>query len=478
MLFRMIYDDALAQAAYLIGCQRTGEALLIDPQRDIDRYARIAAAEKLRITAATETHIHADFLSGVREMVDTAGVTAYLSDCGPADWKYEWARSAAPDRVRLLHDGDTFRIGQIELRVRHTPGHTPEHICFEITDRGGGASEPMGIVTGDFVFVGDMGRPDLLESAAGVAGAADTSARQLFESAKLFRALPDYWQVWPGHGAGSACGKALGAVPQSTVGYEKRFNPALCAAENATQFMGYILDGQPEPPLYFARMKRLNKIGPPILGTLPKPRELSAADLSKLDGRSTAILDTRPWSDFRAGHIAGALHCPMNANFTAVAGSYVKDDEPICLIVDAGQVETAVRWLVRIGLDRVESFAAPSTLTACRDAGGSLVTSQEIDVRALHERMNEPNAFVLDVRRAAEHAAGRIDGAHNIAHTRLAARLSEIPRDRPLLVHCQGGVRSAFATALLEREGFTPINIAGGFGAWQKAGLPVQPSTK
>src|SRR5436190_7617447 len=240
MFFRMIYDDKLAQACYLIGCQRTGEAILIDPQRDIDRYQKVADAERLRITAVAETHIHADFLSGVREVAERTGAKIHVSDEGDADWKYRWLGKKSTGGSyphQLLHHGDSFRVGNIVFTVLHTPGHTPEHICFMVTDTGGGANEPMGILTGDFVFVGDLGRPDLLETAAGIAGAKEASAHTLCESAAEFLKLPDYLQVWPAHGAGSACGKALGAVPQSTVGYEKRFNPSLRLAGSPGAFV-------------------------------------------------------------------------------------------------------------------------------------------------------------------------------------------------------------------------------------------------
>jgi hydroxyacylglutathione hydrolase len=312
MFFRMVYDDMLAQAAYLIGCQRTGEALIIDPERDIDRYVKIAESERLRITAIAETHIHADFLSGARELAEATGARLFLSGMGGKDWSYQWLdkkKDGGSYAHTLLRDGDSFKVGNVEVKAIHTPGHTPEHICFQVTDRGGGASAPMGIATGDFVFVGDVGRPDLLESAAGLKGAADDSARALYSSVKSFRALDDYLQLWPGHGAGSACGKALGAVPQSTVGYEKRFNPAIQAAESEQRFFGYVLEGQPEPPLYFARMKRLNKEGPPVLGALPRPRELGAEELRGIDAKKTAVLDTRGWGQVRAGpHRRIALH--------------------------------------------------------------------------------------------------------------------------------------------------------------------------
>lgn len=479
MLFRLIYDDVLAQAAYLIGCQKTGEAILIDPERDVDRYLRIAAAEKLRIVAVTETHIHADFLSGTRELAETAGAKVYLTDMGGPEWQYGWLdqkQGGGRYDAQLVRDGDVIRVGQIELQVVHTPGHTPEHIAFQVTDRGGGASEPMGMISGDFVFVGDVGRPDLLETAAGVSGAADDSARALFKSVRAFNLLPDYLQVWPGHGAGSACGKALGAVPQSTVGYEKRTNPALRASESERSFLGYVLEGQPEPPLYFARMKRLNRDGPPVLGRLPEPRQIRAEELRGIDGHAAAILDTRAWAAFRAGHLDGALWCPLNSNFAAVAGSYVREDEPIMLIVEPERVDAAVRALIRIGLDRITGFATPAALDQFRESGGTLAASNEIDVRALKTHVDRKDAFVLDVRRGAEHAAGSIAGAANIAHTRLLARLAEVPRDRPVIVHCQGGGRSAFATAMLQREGYDATNVAGGFGAWEKAGLPVERS--
>jgi hydroxyacylglutathione hydrolase len=480
MFFRMIYDDKLAQAAYLIGCQRTGEAIVIDPERDVDRYMNVAAAEKLRIIAVAETHIHADFLSGTRELAERTGAKVFLSDEGDDDWKYQWLNKKASGGSyphQLLKNNDVFRVGNIEFKVIHTPGHTPEHISFMVTDRGSGASEPMGAITGDFVFVGDLGRPDLLETAAGVAGVKESSARTLFQSAKRFMQWPDFLQVWPAHGAGSACGKALGAVPQSTVGYEKRFNQSLLAADDERNFVQTILEGQPEPPLYFARMKRENKNGPKVLGALPKPVELNVDDLKKLDAKSQAVVDARPWSAFKGGHIPGALHIPFGNQFPTLAGSFIDENESIVLICEASQVDEAVRCLVRVGLDNVRHFATPQTLQAAANAGLTLASSREIDARTFMQEMKRPNAFVLDVRRSAEHETGHVPDSLNIAHTRLRAHLDEIPKDRPLLVHCQGGMRSAFATALLERHGFSATNIAGGFGAYEKAGGEVARET-
>jgi len=474
MFFRQIYDEKLAEAAYLIGCQKSGEAIVIDPERDIDRYEKVAAANGLRIVAVAETHIHADFLSGGREFAEK-GARVYVSDEGDADWKYHWldkkSLGGRYDAV-LLKDGDTFKVGNIEFRAVHTPGHTPEHLCYMVTDRGGGATEPMGVATGDYLFVGDLGRPDLLESAAGIAGKADPSAHRLYHTVKRTESWPEWLQVWPGHGAGSACGKALGAVPQTTVGYERRFNPALRAAATEQGFVDFILDGQPEPPLYFARMKRDNKMGPAVLGALPKPREMSAAEVARLDTKRTAVIDTRAWSSFRDAHLAGSLFAPLANSFNADAGSFVDEGEEIVLIIEPARVEEAVRDLVRIGLDKVVGWFDVARFAEIAAAGGRTVATSEIAAADARAYIDARQPFVLDVRRAAEFANGAIDGALNAAHTRLRSRLGELPRARELLVHCQGGVRSARACALLERHGFTVTNMAGGYGAYARHTQP------
>jgi len=456
MLFRQIGDDKLAQYAYLIGCQRTGEAIVIDPERDIDRYLDIAAAEGLRITAVTETHIHADFLSGARELAHAHGVRVYLSDEGDADWKYGWPAEGDYDCV-LLRDGDTFRVGNIELQARHTPGHTPEHLAFLITDRGSGADEPMGIASGDFVFVGALGRPDLLESAAKVAGAMEPSARRLYASVQGFLELPDFLQVWPAHGAGSACGKALGAVPESTVGYERRFSPAIAAARAGEDaFVEYILEGQPEPPLYFARMKRDNKTGAPVLGALPTPRRVEPAELAGLAGRAgSVVVDTRPdRSAFMAAHLPGSLYVPLTRAFNTAIGSIVLDERTqIYLIIEDERLEEALRDLVRIGYDHVAGFATPAELEDYLAAGGDAATIDEIDFAAVRRILEQGGGSVLDVRFASEYDAGHVPGAVNASYTRLPEYMDRLPADGTLLVHCQSGARAAVAASYLHGRG-------------------------
>jgi hydroxyacylglutathione hydrolase len=476
MFLRMVYDDKLAEAAYLIGCQRTGEAIVIDPERDVDRYEKIAAANGLRIVAVAETHIHADFISGGRELAEK-GAKVYVSDEGDADWKYQWLDKKVGGGeydYRLLKDGDTFMVGNIEFKAVHTPGHTPEHLCFMVTDRGGGADKPMGVATGDFVFVGDLGRPDLLESAAGFAGKADPSAHRLYQTVRKFMAWPDYLQVWPAHGAGSACGKALGAVPQSTVGYEKMFNASVLAAKTEQGFVDFILDAQPEPPLYFARMKRDNKIGPKVLGGVPTPRELSVDDLKKVVEKKAMVIDTRTWAAFKQGHLPGALHLPLNNTFNTDAGSLIGEHDVIHLIIEPSRVDEAVRDLIRVGLDKFCGWYDASKLDQFVAAGGTLVPTVEITVSEARVLLDTTKPFVLDVRRKTEFAEGHIAGATNIAHTRLLSRLAEVPKDRPILVNCRSGARSARTCSLLQRHGYEVTNLAGGMLAWEAAKVPVE----
>ena len=467
MLFRQIFDEKLAQYAYLIGCQETGEALLVDPERDIDQYLDLAEEEGVEIVAVTETHIHADFLSGAREFAERFDTKLYLSDEGDDNWKYEWAQApkvtGGEYDVEWLYDNSTFHIGNIEIAAVHTPGHTPEHLSFLVTDKGGGADQSMGIVTGDFVFVGDLGRPDLLESAAKVEGAMDPSARTLYDSVQRFLDLPDHLQVWPAHGAGSACGKALGAVPQSTIGYEKKFNPMIEAArKDKDSFVDAILEDQPEPQIYFARMKRDNKEGAPVLGQLPSPREMTSRELKNVAQDDEAlIIDTRlDRSAFMANHIPGSLYAPMDNTFNTVVGSLVEDETtPIYLIVDEEDVEEAVRDLVRIGYDNVKGFAEIETLQRYFENDGASDTIEEVtfdDVEALREA---GNAEVLDVRYRSEFEEGHVDGALNASYTRMPEYEADLPQDKTLLVHCRTGRRAAAASAFLRRTGRDVVYI-------------------
>ena len=477
MLFRQIPDSKLAQYAYLVGCQKTREALVIDPERDVDRYLALAAQEGLTITHVAETHIHADFLSGARSLAEAAGARLFLSAEGEdAGWGSAWARDR--DDATFLRDGDRFRVGNIEVTAVHSPGHTPEHLSYLVTDHGGGASTPMGLVSGDFVFVGDLGRPDLLESAAGEAGAQEPAALALYASVQRFLDLDDQLQVWPGHGAGSACGKALGAVPQSTVGYEKRYNAAIGAARRGEgAFVESILDAQPEPPLYFARMKQQNRDGVPPLAALPSPRALSPdelADLGAVGLGDATVVDTRAdRSAFMAAHLPGSLYSPLKKSFNTVVGSFVTDPEtPLVLILPEARVEEAVRDLVRIGYDAIPAYATPETLADVLGRDGAAASIPEVTFEDVVGRA--PESGVLDVRRAAEFAAGHVPGAANAAHTRLAGRMDAVPTGSPLYVHCQSGARAAVASAFLAAQGYDVRYVNDGFPHYREIADAVE----
>lgn len=473
MFFQRFYDTKLAQASYLIGCQQTGTAIVIDPNRDIEPYVTAAAHEKLRITHVTETHIHADFVSGARALAERTGALLLLSDEGNAEWNYGYAAEA---RARLLKDGEHFMVGNIRLDVIHTPGHTPEHISFLVTDVPA-ASGPWGILTGDFVFVGDVGRPDLLERAAGYEGTMREAARTLFRSFERFRALPDHLQVWPGHGAGSACGKALGAVPSSTVGYEKIGNWAL-AIRDEDEFVRMVLEGQPEPPRYFAQMKKMNKDGPRVLGELPHPARMDPEQLAPLLRDGAIVVDTRPVAVFARGHVPGTINIPFNASFTTWSGWLLPYQRDIYLLVEEGRTDTAeaaVRDLMMIGLDRVAGIFEGDAVVAWTAAGHELGTIAQTTIAEAAAMLERGEASVIDVRGAAEWQAGHLPDAPNIPVGYLTERLAHIPTDKPVILHCQGGSRSSIAASVLKAHGVqNVVNMAGGFGAWRQAGLPVE----
>ena len=465
MFLRQISDPNLAQYSYLIGCQRSGEAIIVDPERDIERYQEIASQEGLKITAVAETHIHADFVSGARQFAkNDPNVRVYVSAEGGPYWQSEWA-TGFPN-LHLLRDGDSFKIGNIELQAIHTPGHTPEHMVYLVTDHGGGANEPIAMLSGDFLFVGDAGRPDLLEQAAGLEGTQEIGAQSLYKSLRKVAELPCHVQILPAHGAGSACGKALGSVPNSTFGYEEKFNPALKLALNASEedFVSFILSGQPEPPAYFANMKHVNKVGPAILDALPTPAAMTLADITKESSYSDfVIIDTRDQASFLTSHFVGSLFAPRE-KFSDFAGSYLSPDQRIALLVEEQtQVNDFVRQLIRIGFDHIVGFI-PATLLA--EATGTMKTStptvrfSEVEAHISSNGHRQP----LDVRKATEFTLAHLRGAKNIAHTRLMPRIAELDAKTPLLVSCGTGMRATGASAFLANQGRDVVCVNDKFG--------------
>lgn len=466
MILKRFYDDKLAQASYLVGCPASGECLILDPNRDVYAYLEGAEQDGLRIVAVTETHIHADFLSGARELARLADATLYLSDEGDADWKYAFADEP---NVRLVKDGDVIRVGAVRLDVLHTPGHTPEHISFLLTDEAA-SNEPLGIFSGDFVFVGDVGRPDLLEKAAGVQGTMEAGAQRLYESLQRISAYPDSLLIFPGHGAGSACGKGLGGVPVSSLGYEKKVGWAW-RAHSAHEFVRAVLEGQPDPPRYFKEMKRMNKEGPAPRGRITAPTRLSPEGFfAILAEKEAVVFDARSPEEFAAGHLPGTLNLSEGRSFPTWAGWLLPYGQPLAFIAhDEEEARQVAKDLALIGLDDLVGWAGADALEAWRSAR-PLETIQTADASSAKAACSSADV-VLDVRNPNEYEAGYLEGATNIPLGRLPERLEELPPDGTILVYCQNGGRASIATSLLMRAGFTSVvNLQGGYNACLRAG--------
>ncbi|NLT25663.1 MAG: MBL fold metallo-hydrolase [Microbacteriaceae bacterium] len=464
MLIERIYDEDLAQAAYLIGCQVTNEAIVIDGRRDVQPFIDLAEKNGMKIVAAAETHIHADYLSGTREIADATGATPYVSGEGGADWQYDF-------EAERLHDGDTIKIGNITITAVHTPGHTPEHLSFLVTD-GAFADEPGYMLTGDFVFSGDLGRPDLLDEAAGGVDTRFVGAKQQFQSLKeKFLTLPDHVQVYPGHGAGSACGKALGALPSTTVGYERRFAWWGKYLENDDEqgFVDELLDGQPDAPMYFGRMKRQNRQGPAVMGERAPLAEfeLDALRAGIADG-TLVFADTRSANEVRKGAVKGSIAIPGSGPI-ATQGSWAYDPETddrgiVLLADDADHARTIWDHLVRVGIDKVVGYR--TSIDGLETFRPTVIQPQEVEGF-------ERDAFI-DVRAKSEHAAGHIPGSTQLHAGRLLWQQDELPKDGTILVYCQSGVRQSVAANALRSLGYDVAEVEGAFSGWAAAGLPVE----
>lgn len=457
MYFKAFTDQKLAQNAYLVGCQKTGEAIVIDPPRHVDHIIAEAKKEGLQITAAADTHIHADYVSGARQLAVEHGAKLYLSDEGDENWKYEYTDGID---VELVKEGSVFSIGNVDFEVWHTPGHTPESISFLLTDRGGGASEPMGMFTGDFVFVGDVGRPDLLEEAAGIMGTAQSGAKEMYQSVQRFKQLPDYLVVWPGHGAGSACGKSLGAVPISTVGYEKQFNWAM-KIEEEEAFINELLKDQPEAPVYFAKMKELNKVGPAIIEQKEVPVITSAEKVKELlVEKDVLIIDTRLAEEAQYSLIEGTINIPFNKAFTNWAGWLAKYDEKLALITNETQRQEIMLALQSIGLDQIIAFIDEHVIDEF-----DLVSYETMDMDTFIEKMNDDDVFVVDVRNDTEWKDGHFDSANHLFLGTF--REQTVPTDKQIIVYCVSGTRSAIAASMLKSKGCKDVHHM--TGSYQQA---------
>ena len=463
MFFQHIYDKSLAQASYFIGCQKKGVAAVIDPKRDVDTYLKIAEENKMTITHILETHIHADFLSGSRELAALTGAKMYLSSEGGEGWEYQFPHQG-------VKDGDILHLGNLKLEVLHTPGHTPESISFLLTDTPA-SLEPVMLFTGDFVFVGDVGRPDLLEKAAGIAGTQDEGAAEMYKSIKRFSDLADHIQVWPGHGAGSACGKALGSVPSTTVGYEKIRNWAFQYENNEEGFTEYLLTDQPEPPKYFAKMKELNKEVRPLLTEVPMLQKLSGIRLKEIIELGIKIIDTRAKTEFAEGFIPGSINIQGNNTFSTWAGWFIDYDEPFVLVAEKSQLDDLTRKLMRIGLDNIAGYIPSKDVVT--ETVGSLETVKLVDINSFKE-LQANGTEVIDLRGASEYNSGHIPGAKNVFVGTIENNLDKIDKDRKIIIHCQSGHRAAIAYSVLVKNGYDQIlNFSAGMNEWVHEGNEV-----
>jgi hydroxyacylglutathione hydrolase len=465
VIIERFYEEKLAQASYLIGCGKTGEAIVIDANRNIGTYLDRAREKGLRITAVTETHIHADFVSGSRELAHAAGATLYLSDEGTSDWKYAFADEP---NVRLIKDGDSLWVGNLRLDVMKTPGHTPEHITFLLTDTPA-STEPCCAFTGDFVFAGDVGRPDLLERAAGIEGTMLDGAKTLFGSISRFKQLHDGLILWPGHGAGSACGKSLGGTPATSLGYERSANWGI-RTDDESSFVANVLEGQPDPPPYFKEMKRINKVGSDFAHMRAVPDRLPASDVEDRLVGGNYILDIRDESRVATSYVPGSINIPLGDSFVKWAGWLVPYDVPIYLIAESEQqVRRAIEDLSLIGIDDIKGWYADTDLDV---ATTSVIPQVSVgEVAAL--RANE--STVLDVRSVEEYQEGHIPGAINMPIAHIRDHYNRLSREKLIVVHCESGSRSAIAVSLLRSIGFENVeNYPHGFNEYSRSGFPVE----
>lgn len=463
MLLKHFYNPDLAHSSYFVACPAAGEAVVIDPSRDVEPYLEFAQSRGLRIVGAVETHIHADYASGGHELAHAVSGTMFVSSYGD-DYGYE-LETASNVQVRYLAEGDEIKLGSVRLTALHTPGHTPEHLCFLLT--AGDQSQPFALFSGDCLFAGDMGRPDLLEAAVGVAESKEAGARGQFANMQRLKQMPDHLLVLPGHGAGSACGKALGDVPATTLGYEKLTNPAF-QFDDETVFVEWLLKDQPEVPTYFKQMKRINQQGVDLLETLNYPRPI-VYDSEITIAASALLIDTRPRDVFSTAHIPGSINASMDASgFVSWLGWLVDYERPTYVVVGENRLAEVVRKLRSIGIDQVGGYVRPETAMRYR-----AFTPQLQPQAAAQEQAK--GALILDVRSPSERADSYIPDSLHIPMGQVESRLDELPRNRDIITQCGSGARSQVIATLLQKHNFSQIaNLDGGIDGWKREGLPIE----
>ncbi|MGW4806065.1 rhodanese-like domain-containing protein [Kitasatospora sp. NPDC004272] len=455
MFFAQYYLDCLSQASYLIADETTGRAVVVDPRRDVDEYLAEAEARGFTVEGVINTHFHADFLSGHLELADRTG--AWIGYGRRAETEYP---------IRKLADGERISLGEVVLEIVETPGHTPESVSVLVREQADAV--PYGVLTGDALFIGDVGRPDLLAS-AGVT--ADELGRMLYDSVqRKLMALPDEVRVFPAHGAGSACGKNLSTERQSTIGQQRATNYA-CAPMTEDEFVSIVTAGQPAAPGYFGYDADLNRRDRELFDAAALAVPLDAETfLARRAETGTVVVDARDPLEFAAGHLAGSVNVPADGRFAEQAGTVLDPAWPLLVIAPEGREQETVTRLARIGFDRVAGYLADPE-TAFRGVPGQMRQAPRRTVADLRAELAgaEP-PLVVDVRGEGERADGHIPGSVHLPLAELPHRLAEIPQDRPVVVHCAGGHRSSIAASLLRHHGH-PLtsDLLGGYGAWEAA---------
>jgi len=467
MLFERFEDDSgLSQFSYLVGCPGAGAAAVVDPRRDVGVYLEAADAHGVQIEHVLETHVHADFASGARELAERSGAALRLSAHDEGE-RYEV--SFPHEEIR---GGDAIEMGSVRIEALHTPGHTPEHLSFLVYDENRSSEIPELLLSGDFLFVGSLGRPDLLGEEAKLA-----LARSLYRSVdEALAGLPDGLEIHPGHGAGSMCGAGMSGRPMSTLGFERIANAYLDPGLEEEAFVEKILGSVPPFPPYYRRMKELNADGPPILGGLPGLEEIEPARFRALATEDHVVVDLRDQLAFGGGHVPGSYGIGVRGNLSTWAAWVVPYNTPILLVGDSPlDVEHASRALVRVGLDDIRGHLAGG-IEAWRQTGFPLAEIRQTSVENLHVSLSvDGGPAILDVRSDDEWAGGHVEGAVHIHGGFVAERLDEVPDGgRPVAVMCGSGYRSTAVASVLRRHGFDDVrNVPGGMAAWRAAGLPV-----
>jgi len=461
MVLKQYYLGCLAHASYLIADERTKVAAVVDPQRDIDQYVQEAEAHGWSIQHVFLTHFHADFLAGHLELRDRVGARIYLGAKAEAEYPFT-----------PLRDGDAITFGDVRLKILETPGHTPEGISILVFDLAESATEPKAVLTGDTLFIGDVGRPDLLAS---IGVTAEELAHQLYESIhEKILPLPDRTLVYPAHGAGSLCGKQLSQERVSTLGEQKKYNSALQPMSREA-FVRLVTADQPDTPEYFAFDAVRNRSERPVLEESMKRAAwpLTVDELLRLQEQGASVLDARAAADFEGAHLIGSINIGLKGQYATWCGTVLSHEAPIVIVAEPGDEAEAIMRLGRIGFDNVAGYLEGG-MAALADRPDRIGATRRITAPALAEQLDGPNPpTVLDVRTPSEHAGGRIEGSWNIPLNRLVARLDELPTDRPLVVHCQGGYRSSIACSLLKQHGADPTDLVGGYKAWVASKLPT-----